>query len=56
MGTELFKVTCVTCQASLSVRNPALVDQIIACPKCDSMGMIVAIYREVKVKEKPVNV
>jgi len=37
MGTELFKVTCVTCQASLSVRNPALVDQIIACPKCDSM-------------------
>jgi hypothetical protein len=26
------------------------------CPKCQSMGMIVAIYREVKEKEKPVNV
>lgn len=26
------------------------------CPKCSSLGMIVAIYREVKVKEKPVNV
>jgi hypothetical protein len=41
MGTELFKVTCVTCQASLSVRNPALIDQIVACPKCDSMVHIV---------------
>lgn len=41
MGTELFKVTCVTCQASLSVRNPALVDQIVACPKCDSMVHVV---------------
>lgn len=27
-----------------------------ACPKCNSTGMIVAIYREVKEKEKPVNV
>jgi hypothetical protein len=26
------------------------------CPKCSSLGMIVAIYREVKEKEKPVNV
>ncbi len=26
------------------------------CPKCETMGMIVAIYREVKEKEKPVNV
>ena len=26
------------------------------CPKCESMGMIVSIYREVKEKEKPVNV
>ena len=26
------------------------------CPKCQTMGMIVAIYREVKEKEKPVNV
>jgi hypothetical protein len=41
MSAELFKVTCVTCQASLSVRNPALVDQIVACPKCDSMVHVV---------------
>jgi hypothetical protein len=40
MATELFKVSCVTCQASLSVRNPALVGQIIACPKCDSMVLV----------------
>jgi hypothetical protein len=40
MATELFKVSCVTCQASLSVRNPALIGQIIACPKCDSMVLI----------------
>ncbi len=26
------------------------------CPKCNSMGMIVAIYREVKEKEKQINV
>jgi hypothetical protein len=26
------------------------------CPKCETTGMIVAIYREVKEKEKPVNV
>jgi hypothetical protein len=41
MSAELFKVTCVTCQASLSVRNPALIDQIVACPKCDSMVHVV---------------
>jgi hypothetical protein len=40
MATELFKVSCVTCQASLSVRNPALIGQIIACPKCDSMVLV----------------
>jgi hypothetical protein len=40
MATELFKVSCVTCQASLSVRNPALIGQIVACPKCDSMVLI----------------
>lgn len=36
-SAELFKVTCVTCQAKLSVRNPALIGQIIGCPKCNSM-------------------
>jgi hypothetical protein len=41
MPAELFKVTCVTCQASLSVRNSALIDQIVACPKCESMVHVV---------------
>jgi hypothetical protein len=36
-SAELFKVTCVTCRSSLSVRNPALIGQIVACPKCNSM-------------------
>lgn len=36
-STELFKVTCLTCQASLSVRNTALIGQIVGCPKCNSM-------------------
>ena len=34
---ELFKVICVTCQAKLSVRNEALIGQIVACPRCNSM-------------------
>lgn len=36
-AAELFKVTCVTCQARLSVRNESLIGQIIACPRCNSM-------------------
>lgn len=38
---ELFKITCVTCRAGLSVRNEALIGQIIACPKCGSMVEVV---------------
>lgn len=34
---EVFKVICVTCQAKLSVRNEALIGQIVACPRCNSM-------------------
>ena len=32
-----FKVICVTCQAKLSVRNEALIGQIVGCPRCGSM-------------------
>ncbi|QEG32874.1 hypothetical protein [Bythopirellula goksoeyrii] len=39
---ELFKVTCVTCQSKLSVRNAALIGQIVACPKCESMVLVAA--------------
>ena len=34
---ELFKVICVTCKSKLSVRNEALIGQIVGCPKCGSM-------------------
>jgi hypothetical protein len=37
---ELFKITCVTCRARLSVRDAALVGQIIGCPRC---GMMVQV-------------
>jgi hypothetical protein len=37
---ELFKITCVTCRARLSVRDEALVGQIIGCPRC---GMMVQV-------------
>lgn len=37
---ELFKVICVTCQARLSVRNEALIGQIVACPRCGSMVQV----------------
>ena len=32
-----FKVICVTCKAKLSVRNEALIGQIVGCPRCGSM-------------------
>ena len=34
---ELFKITCVTCQARLSVHNEGLIGQIISCPRCGNM-------------------
>ena len=34
---ELFKITCVTCQARLTVRDSSLIGQIVACPRCQSM-------------------
>jgi len=37
---ELFKITCVTCRARLSVRDAALIGQILACPRC---GMMVQV-------------
>lgn len=33
----LFRITCVTCTARLSVHNKAAIGQILACPKCGSM-------------------
>ncbi len=39
---ELFKITCVTCKAQLSVRNRQIIGQIVACPRCESMVQIEA--------------
>ncbi|MEQ8839261.1 MAG: hypothetical protein RID07_20820, partial [Lacipirellulaceae bacterium] len=40
MSDVLFKITCVTCTARLSVRNEAVIGQILACPKCGSMVQV----------------
>ncbi len=54
--------TAIDCKACNSVqtrpfkRGDYVYKDMEQCPKCNSMGMIVAIYREVKEKEKPVNV
>src|SRR6185369_1347969 len=37
----LFTVTCTTCTARLSVRDTAVIGQILECPKCGSMVQIV---------------
>jgi hypothetical protein len=39
---ELFRIRCVTCGARLSVRNEAVVGQILSCPRCQSMVHVVA--------------
>lgn len=39
---DLFKVTCVTCRARLSVRDAALIGQIVACPRCGMMVQVTA--------------
>lgn len=38
---EPFRVTCETCRVRLRVNDPAIVGQIHACPKCDSMVHLV---------------
>ncbi len=37
---ELFKTHCTTCHAKLRVHDPAVVGEIVACPKCNSMVLI----------------
>ncbi|MEO2045050.1 MAG: hypothetical protein ABGX16_00570 [Pirellulales bacterium] len=39
---ELFRLTCVTCQASLSVRDRAVIGKILSCPRCGSMVQVTA--------------
>ena len=35
-----FHIRCTTCEAKLAVRSPALLGQLLACPKCGSMVQI----------------
>lgn len=39
---EPFAIQCTTCRARLTVGDPALVGQILACPKCGSMVLVEA--------------
>jgi hypothetical protein len=38
----MFTITCSSCTAKLKVKNPQLVGQVLACPKCGSMIKIEA--------------
>jgi hypothetical protein len=55
----LTSIECKKCSEKVTrefKRGDYVYKEMEKCPKCDSMGMIVAIYREVKEKEKPINV
>lgn len=36
----MFTIRCTTCNAKLAVKNEALIGQILACPKCESMVLV----------------
>lgn len=36
----LFSIQCTTCQSRLKVRDRAVIGQILACPKCQSMVLV----------------
>ncbi len=55
----LTAIECKKCNEKVTrefKRGDYVFKEMEKCPKCDAMGMIVAIYREVKEKEKPSNV
>lgn len=39
---QSFRVICVTCNASLRVRDASLIGHILPCPKCNSMVEVIA--------------
>jgi hypothetical protein len=52
-------IECAKCNEKVTrefKRGDFVFKEMEKCPKCESMGMIVAIYREVKEKEKPLKV
>jgi hypothetical protein len=55
----LTAIECAKCNEKVTrefKRGDYVYKEMEKCPKCESTGMIVAIYREVKEKEKTVNV
>ena len=55
----LTTIECKTCNEKVTrefKRGDYVFKEGEKCPKCSNLGMIVAIYREVKEKEKTVNV
>jgi ABC-type multidrug transport system fused ATPase/permease subunit len=55
----LTAIECTKCNEKVTrefKRGDYVFKEMEKCPKCESTGMIVAIYREVKEKEKPLNV
>ena len=55
----LTAIECKSCNKTETrefKRGDYVFKEMEKCPKCQGMGMIVAIYWEVKEKEKPVNV
>ena len=55
----LTAIECSKCNEKITrefKRGDFVFKEMEKCPKCESTGMITAIYREVKEKEKPVNV
>ena len=45
---EPFKISCVTCQAGLSVHDESLLGQILACPRCGSMVEVLPPNRAIE--------
>ena len=41
MEKALFSVSCTTCRAKLAVRDKEAIGEILECPKCGSMVLIV---------------
>jgi len=55
----LTTIDCTSCNQKVTrefIRGDYIFKEGEKCPKCEALGMIVAIYREVKEKEKPVTV
>jgi len=55
----LTTIECSKCNEKVTrefKRGDYIFKEMEKCPKCESMGRIVAIYREVKEKEKPLKV